>query len=55
MKQEALEKLPTIRDEFEACVLDLLEDEPEGVRTWKLQFRLYDHPVASNRCRTSTS
>lgn len=45
MRNEALEKLPDVRDNLESCVLDILEDEPEGVRTRKLQFRLYDHPA----------
>lgn len=44
MKQQALEKLPEIRDELEAAVLEILADEPEGVRCRKIMFRIGDHP-----------
>lgn len=44
MKQEALEKLPEIRDELEAAVLDILEDKPDGIRTRKIMFHISDHP-----------
>lgn len=44
MQNDALESLPKIRNELETAVLDILSDRPDGVRTRKLQFKLYDHP-----------
>lgn len=48
MKEEALEKLPEVRDELEAAVEEILAAEPDGVRTRKMMYRIYDHPCDVN-------
>lgn len=44
MKQEALEELPGVRDEFEAAVRSVSSGKPDGLNVVALRERIEQHP-----------
>lgn len=45
MKKEALEKLSEIRDDLKACVSDILDRHPDGLKAIQIRRELNRHPA----------